>query len=214
MTPRATPVAVDAPVRLWRISLTPHPGDDQHALLDDEDRARLPRMDRDVRARLLARRAVLRQVVATELAVVPASLALERIDGRLVVHTDDGRTARPSTSSSGDIGLVALADGPVGVDVEARAPVPEAADIARDLFHPDEVRWIGEGEGQLERFLAVWVRKEAVVKLSGEGLQRDLRTFRVAPGDAEERVSGEGLGRVATRGVAIEGTVAAVAWLT
>lgn len=211
----ALPVPGEVPLRVWTLDLAV-PGDESIALLTTADRDRLGRMDDPHRRRLVARRTALARVVAAHLGVEPRALRLVDDAGRLVVGTDGGDPVPLSTSHSADVGLVTIGTGTgtggVGVDVEVVAPVPEAASIAADLFHPDEARWIGTGAGQLARFLAVWVRKEAVVKVTGEGLSRDLRSFAVAPGAGVEPVHGDA--RIVTHGLGLPGVAAAVAWLT
>jgi 4'-phosphopantetheinyl transferase len=210
---RVRQLTATVPARIWELDLAPAAADLTEALLDAEDRERLPRLAPPVRQRLLARRALLRAVAVAALGDGDVDLELRRHDGRIELTTSDGRVLRPSTAHSGATGLVALGEGPIGVDLELVAPVPEAAAIARDLFHPDEATWILEGQDDLlRRFLAVWVRKEAVVKVTGEGLGRDLRSFAVHPGHGTEAVAGDD--RIVTHGLDVAGAVAAVAWVT
>ncbi len=66
----------------------------------------------------------------------------------------------------------------LGADVEGRSrDAGEDLSIARRFFSPAEASWIEEGgeEGRSERFLSVFVQKEAALKLTGEGLSGSLR---------------------------------------
>ena len=213
---RRARLALDAatPAELWLLRLDPHPDDERRALLHGPDRDRLDRSTEPHRGRFLARRALLADVVADVLGVDPAELALVDVGGRVVVRHPRHGDVEVSTSSSGGVGLVAVGGPAVGVDIEATRLVPEADDIARTLLHPDEAAWIDAGPDRTARFLAVWVRKEAVVKLTGEGLQRDLRSFAVHPTAAgQEEVTGaDDLGDVVTMGVPVPDGVAALAW--
>lgn len=200
------------PAQLWLLDLSVEGRVDQ-ALLTAEERARLSRMTADVRRRLVARRAQLAHVVAEVSGVDPQALRLHVDRGRLLVSAGD-QVVAPSTSHSGDVGIVAIGTTAVGVDVEASSlPATEALDIGRSLFHPDEVAWIGDGDGHLERFMAVWVRKEAVVKVTGEGMGRALDGFAVHPSSGVERVTGaDDLAGVVTTSLEVPGTFAALAW--
>lgn len=75
------------------------------------------------------------------------------------------------TRSSGVL-VVALADTPVGVDVE-RADDPRFAEVADVLLHPLEV--VADPAGTA----ITWVRKEALVKAWASGLAVDPRTIRL-----------------------------------
>lgn len=205
---------VGVPAEVWLLELQPRPGDERLALLDDAARERLDRLIEPHRSRFLARRALLAEVVGDVLGVDPTELALTGDEGPLRIRHPSAGELLVSTSSSGEVGLVALGADGVGVDVETTSEVPEVDDIARAMLHPDETAWIDAGGDRTSRFLAVWVRKEAVVKLTGEGLQRDLRSFAVHPGPpGPESVTGAtDLRGVVTIDVPVPVGVAALAW--
>jgi 4'-phosphopantetheinyl transferase len=64
----------------------------------------------------------------------------------------------------------------LGVDVEVLRPMPEALDLARSHFTPAEARGLAllPDEQRSAAFLAVWTRKEALLKATGEGITRSL----------------------------------------
>ena len=74
-----------------------------------------------------------------------------------------------SISHSGTLAVIALADVPVGADIQQVRPVPDA--VPRRVLSPEE-RENGD-------FFALWTRKEAVLKCLGTGLDRDLRSLEV-----------------------------------
>jgi len=153
---------------------------DQLALLDDAERGRrgefLRNPDRD---RFTVGAVLLRTAVAAETGL-PA--------GRVVVRRDCPGCARPhgrpvlpgtglhaSVSHSGELVAVALTRlGPVGVDVEAHVPIDHAA------LHP---LLLGPGEqaGDLGEFYRTWTRKEAVLKVTGDGLRVPMAELSVSP---------------------------------
>jgi len=87
-------------------------------------------------------------------------------------------------SHSGDYAFGVVADAEVGCDVEGiKGP---KLSVARRFFTKKEQAWLesadsdfsGELEGGLAKaFYTIWTRKEAVIKMTGEGISRDLRSF-------------------------------------
>ena len=78
-------------------------------------------------------------------------------------------------SHSGDYALCAVADRPVGVDIQEMVDYDEA--LARHCMCDDELAWLA-GQGDKSRALTrLWVRKESYIKLTGEGLSRNPITL-------------------------------------
>ena len=175
---RARELAAPAPgVRVWWMSLEPRPGDPDVPLLPG-DGDRLATMRIGEARRLLARRAIVRDLVSRLAGCPSHAVHVSEADGPRSVAVDGATRWFLSTSSSGTAGVLALADVPVGVDVERLPGPPDALQVSDQLLAPGEHRWIASGTTDTaERFLRVWVRKEAVVKCTGEGLARDLRSF-------------------------------------
>jgi 4'-phosphopantetheinyl transferase len=165
------------------------------ALLDSREREQLGRLSRaDDRARYVAAHALLRLVVARWWRVDPATVAVtatcrrcDREHGRPVVQPPPGRQAlHVSVAHAGDRVVVAVTDiGPVGVDVEEDSGAGFAgfADVA---LASSEHRWLARlpVDRQLAGSARIWVRKEAVLKATGDGLSVDPRELTVsAPTD-------------------------------
>jgi 4'-phosphopantetheinyl transferase len=69
---------------------------------------------------------------------------------------------------------VAIAQRPVGIDVESlRADVDTAA-IAQRFFTRDEQAWIAQADNR-QVFFTLWARKEALVKAAGTGVDAMIR---------------------------------------
>ena len=126
----------------------------------------------------LKRRALLRSLMAWRLAC--------SADSVIIAHDPSGvpRLRVPDTrlhlsvAARGAFAACAVADVPVGIDLEtidrATSPVPDVLDAQeRTMLHglsPDEAH---------RRFLAFWTAKEAYLKACGAGLTRDPATIRI-----------------------------------
>ncbi|HEY7076992.1 MAG TPA: 4'-phosphopantetheinyl transferase superfamily protein [Solirubrobacteraceae bacterium] len=165
-------------VHVWPVALDA-PGErmDEHlAALDADELERASRLraPRDSR-RFVVAHGRLRQLLARELGIRPAEVALRREPrGRPYVKGSD---VRFSLARSAGFALVALTRGrAVGVDVERRRDGIACAEIARHFFSPREaahLRALPE-PARSATFLTWWTRKEAVLKATGEGITERL----------------------------------------
>ncbi|WP_336485732.1 4'-phosphopantetheinyl transferase family protein [Methylobacterium nigriterrae] len=159
------------------------------AVLSAQERARADRFQRaEDRARFLASHAALRLILGRALDADPGALAFAaEPSGKPVLA--EGQAVAFNLSHSGDRALVGLStEARIGVDVEAVRPMPDAARVARSYFAPDEAAALAALSPPAlgPAFLAVWTRKEAVVKAIGAGLAMPLDRFSVSlpPGPA------------------------------
>lgn len=86
-------------------------------------------------------------------------------------------------SHSGDYAVCAIGDVPVGVDVQC--PEKNQGDLAAYFFTGAEQQWIaqaGDPDDEIRRFTRIWTRKESYLKLLGIGLNMELDSFEVIPG--------------------------------
>ena len=67
-----------------------------------------------------------------------------------------------------------VSDRPVGVDVESIRSFKES--LVEYTMNPTEVERIRQSERPDVEFIRLWTMKEAVLKLSGEGITKDLKT--------------------------------------
>jgi 4'-phosphopantetheinyl transferase len=137
---------------------------------------------------------MLRHVLATYTATAPGQLELDRrpcprcgAAGKPVLRPGPGARAVPSFSlaHSGDMVVIAVAGHPVGVDVERDADRCVCS-LAGDLHPADTARVTGLGS-EPERHRAIitcWVRAEAVLKCTGQGIGHGLGGFPVGPGQS------------------------------
>ena len=128
---------------------------------------------------------MLRRVLAGYLGAAPAGLLFGRercprcgAPGKPVLLPAPGRgpAATPSFSlaHSGDMVVIAVAGHPVGVDVETEAAGCVCA-LARALHHADAARTAGLAEPERhDAIITCWVRAEAVLKCTGQGVGHGL----------------------------------------
>lgn len=79
--------------------------------------------------------------------------------------------------------VVALAEDPIGIDVEKVRAVDIS--IAKRFFSQQELTFVMQADGdQNRRFFDIWTKKEALIKCSGQGLSVDLRLADVTASSA------------------------------
>lgn len=103
----------------------------------------------------------------------------------LIARTETGKPYFPdrpdlhfSLSHSGGLSLCALADTPVGADIELVRP--RSKGLPRYALSDREYEWYESRGSRWEDFYILWTLKEARVKCTGEGLfQRPVRKVEV-----------------------------------
>jgi 4'-phosphopantetheinyl transferase len=169
------------------------------ALLGDEDLVRRARLAHPAdRLRLTAGAAVARLVLGAALGRSPAALQIDRScpacgspHGRPRLADDHG--LHFSISHSGDCVLVAVLPGsPVGVDVEqvgrfAPGELDALAGAALPDCERDHLARLPEAE-KPRAFTVSWVRREAVLKATGQGLGLPPGGLVVTPPSTPPRV--------------------------
>jgi len=174
-------------VDVWRINLLrpPEQVTALHELLDstERSRARMFRADRD-RRRFIVARATLRMVLAEHAGLEPHCVKFAVREGGKPVLARDGVSSALhfNLSHSGDLALCAIADREVGVDLEQLRHHDDMQRVAHHFFSEVEARTLAtlSGIARSHFFFRTWVRKEAYLKASGDGLARDTTKFSVS----------------------------------
>jgi 4'-phosphopantetheinyl transferase len=158
------------------------------------------------RRRYTAAHVMLRRVLSGYLDIPPSSLVFRR-EPCPRCGKPAGRPALPigygvhfSLAHSGDAVVIAVASQPVGVDVE-RGPAGCVCALSADMNVADAAwgRPLGEA-GRHDLVIRWWVRAEAVLKCTGEGIGHGVGGFAVlgspdgppgpaVPGGPEQRVA-------------------------
>jgi 4'-phosphopantetheinyl transferase len=174
----------DGEVHVW--SMPSGTGDDAIALalLDDSERARANRF-RAARDRhwYVSHHAFVRRVLGRYLGVAPSALMM-RVGTHGKPELAPDQPLAFNASRSGGLSVVAVASAPVGVDIEQVRPIDDALQIADGLFADGERRRLRmlPRSARSQAFLALWTRKESVVKATGRGLSQPLDAFDVSAG--------------------------------
>jgi 4'-phosphopantetheinyl transferase len=174
-------------VDLWLHEVRPFVGSesaDERLLTPGErERARSFVSD-EARILFVLGRSLLRAVLSSYLGRAPQDLRLDPRCVRCGQQHGKPRLVDPACDLAFNLshtnGLIALAvcrGGEVGIDVEWRGRAPTMPELAPSLLSAEELRALEEllPTRRQEVLLGCWVRKEALLKATGEGLSRDPR---------------------------------------
>jgi 4'-phosphopantetheinyl transferase len=137
------------------------------------------------RRRFVARRGILRAILATYLETKPSALRFlynefgkPRLEG-----SQEARNLSFNLSHSGELVLVAVAiDRDVGVDIEFIDNSMPSEEVAKRFFSVNEIAALEAlpQSVRLAGFFNYWARKEAYIKARGKGLSIPLDSFDVS----------------------------------
>jgi 4'-phosphopantetheinyl transferase len=190
-------------VDVWRLSLTASPAirEPLWGLLCERERQRAGRFafERD-RDRFVVAHGAVRSILSLYTRV--SGRELEFVAGSAGKPALPAGAPRFNLSHSGDQALLAVSwECEVGVDLEAVRALEDIDGLAATCFSATERRVLAQLPEalRLEAFYDGWTRKEAFLKLLGDGLSRPLDSFDVTltPGEPARllRVAGERAGR-------------------
>lgn len=138
-------------------------------------RARRQRVPRNRHA-LVSTYALHRLLLSSVLGRAPGEVGITR-DGKGCPQLPDDDWYTSLSHSAGRAAFAVSATGPVGVDLE---PVDRAADmdsIIERVVHRDDVLVNQSADAHGRALLDLWVRKEALLKAAGIGLECAMETF-------------------------------------
>jgi 4'-phosphopantetheinyl transferase len=135
-------------------------------------------------ARFVITRATLRVLLGQALVLSPTAVAIGyNAFGK--PQLADAGSLKFNVSHSGDVALIALADGAaIGVDVEQRGDGISAQALLDQIASPNEQAALSvlPNPDRTPALLRLWTLKEALLKAQGLGFQRDPRTIDLTSG--------------------------------
>jgi 4'-phosphopantetheinyl transferase len=171
-------------VDLWLCPVQPRePAGERLLAPDERERARRFVSD-EARTLFVLGRSLLRTALSTYLGCAPPALRLDQRCARCGVQHGKPRLVDPASDLTFNLshaqGLIAVAvcrGREVGIDVEGRGRAVTVPELVPLLLSAAERLALEEVPNALrpEFLLECWVRKEALLKATGEGLARDLR---------------------------------------
>ena len=169
---------IDDPVQVWLADLHGLAESCGRCIVASEwERAATFVYERD-RERFIARREMLRHVLSPYLHVPPRHVQIEIGTSGMprLATRSHGPDYRFSLSSAGPICAIAVAYRlEVGVDVETRRHGVRALELASRFMTPTERRALQRAGLTELAALAIWSRKEALLKALGRGLAIDMQ---------------------------------------
>ena len=149
-------------------------------LLSPDERARAERFRFDqLYCSFVQLRGTLRLALGQYLRMEPEEIRF-RYSDKGKPHLNHDSTVQFNLSHSYEFALLAFADGcEIGVDVERIRPFPELADVAARVFNYGEQLQLSRlpPAERTAGFFRGWVRKEAWMKATGDGLLRPTHSF-------------------------------------
>lgn len=188
LTPARPTIPGPGEVRVWLTELDPGATvvDRMVAVLSPDERGRAARFHfrRDA-MRWIVARATLREVLGRCLRTEPSAIAFTygKNGKPALAEATGGADLQFSVAHSADLAAYAVAVGvPVGVDVERLRPIDELETIAERTFSQRECAVLRALPAELRPagFFSCWTRKEAYIKVLGEGLSYPLQRFSVS----------------------------------
>ncbi|MFI0017570.1 4'-phosphopantetheinyl transferase family protein [Streptomyces griseus] len=191
MTALQAPAATDVAVHWWQLAGNSTDSADL-AILGPSERERLDRIQHPAQAaEFVGSRAGVRRILAELLGVTPGAVALGRLPCPGCGAADHGPPAvlhprspfRISLSHASGRCLLAVAQVPVGIDIEAERPLnlSELARVALTATEHRQLLGLPAGAARERAFLRCWTRKEAALKALGTGIATDLSRIETHP---------------------------------
>ena len=175
---------MSATVRVWTIDLDEEPAlaSTLLACLSGEERVRASRFrTTEHRLRFIVAHGALRHILSVHVGVAARPDFARRPPPRASPSSPASPLAFNLSHSEGLAICAVTPEGEIGADVECIRPIDDADSLVERFFAADERRQYQaiEPRDRVATFYSIWTRKEAFVKATGAGLNRELQSFEV-----------------------------------
>lgn len=177
-------------MQVWAVDLDCASGDLSLVSTSERTRAGRLRLLHQRRRWLTAHHAV-RRILALELGADPAGLEFDTTAAGKPFLARPAASLEFNLSHSGRHCLIAVADRPVGVDIETWRAISDLSGVALRVTTAREAELLERRPAREihSSFLGLWTRKEALLKALGQGFLIDPRQIEVGFGPAPSYVN-------------------------
>lgn len=171
----APPGTLDLPkesLHLWRIDLS-GPTDELMELLSGDEQERAQRLiAKQAQTRFIRARGAMRSILGGYLAVPPRSLRFGYGDRGKPYLEESSAAVHFNLSHVAGMALLAVADAPVGIDLEQLRQRRDLSGIAARVFPQQTLRELAElqGDDLIQSFFRHWTNLESRAKCLGSGI--------------------------------------------
>lgn len=165
-------------IKIWRVALAdliPFLKTLQPLLSAEEiEKAQCYKQETD-RQRYLIGKTILRILLSRYLKIDPKQVSFQtQKNKKPELENAFGQQLHFNVSHSGTWILIAIADSPVGIDVEKMHASFTYQNLLSFSFNPQEIDFIEQSEKPYQSFYQLWTRKESLLKATGKGLVDEL----------------------------------------
>jgi len=133
--------------------------------------------------RFIVSRGGLRRILGMYLNTPPAAIELAESKNKKPFIVNPGDTGLYyNVSHSNNWIVIAIANSEIGIDTEFVDSNLDYLEIISDVFSPDEVDYIKQGNSS-KLFFTLWTRKEALIKATGQGMDENFKAIPCVDGD-------------------------------
>lgn len=166
----------------WKLALSDRRQNELLPLLNEEEQARTNRFtQKRLAASFVAARTGLRVWLSEFLDCLPTEIEFEygykgkpRLASKLIPFSSPNLEF--NLAHSGELAVLAIANEPIGVDIERHRALRSADGMAKRWYSDAEQKRIAKqpSDDQLAEFFHIWSLKESILKLVGSGVGESL----------------------------------------
>ena len=168
-------------IDVWKIEIPKHYSEENNllSLLSENEKMRASKFATSALAsRYIISQGILRRILANYLSINPEAISYTFGTYKKPYLEDKTSNIQFNLSHSGDMALVAISsEDEVGVDIEIINEKALEKNLAPSILSPNEFTAFQRMQKmqQIEAFFSAWTHKEALLKLMGVGLYKEMK---------------------------------------